>query len=167
MVIFVCGVVTGALVIKTLGPRNPPGRSGPFYGIPGQQPVISFMHQMTQAHIEMTGEQSNQIVKIMLAMQDTNAQIRRQYAPLLEAEAKRAHEAVSQILAPDQRPKLVEVLKEHPQGRGGRGEGGGRTRGGTNRFGSNGPADGQRFREDWDRHNQPATPSTNSATNTP
>ena len=167
MVIFVCGVVTGALVIKTLGPSaSRQERPGPPPGIPGPRPVIEIIHRMAQAHIDLTPDQTNQIVKIMQDSQATNAAIRKVYFPLLQTEAKRAHDAISQVLTLEQRPLFAAMLEERPQGRGGRGDGA--YRGRTNRApgGSNWNFD-DHSRDNRDRHNPPIIDVTNGVTNTP
>jgi uncharacterized membrane protein YgcG len=131
MVIFVCGVIAGAMVIKTQGLRRaPPASSGPFFGVPGTREAISFIHRMKQADIDLTTDQSNNVVRIIQDSQATNAEIRRKYAPQLRAEAERAHQAISQVLTADQRPKFEEVEKELAQNRSGRGGEGGGRRGG-------------------------------------
>jgi Spy/CpxP family protein refolding chaperone len=156
MVIFVCGVITGALVIETQGlHRSPSGPGGPSYGPPGPRPVFDIIRRMTQAHIELTTDQTNRIVKIMQDSQATNAAIRKTIAPLLRAEVERADKAINELLTPEQQPKFAELVKEQQRtgerrgGRGGEGggrrggEGGGRARN-PNRGGTNEVAEGMR-----------------------
>jgi len=125
MVIFVCGVITGALVIETQGlHRSPSGPGGPSYGPPGPRPVFDIIRRMTQAHIELTTDQTNRIVKIMQDSQATNAAIRKTIAPLLRAEVERADKAINELLTPEQQPKFAELVKEQQrtgERRGGRG----------------------------------------------
>ncbi len=131
MVIFVCGVITGALVIEKQSGRRPmPGPGGTSFGMPGMRETVQFMSLVKQAGIDLTSDQSNSIVKIMQDSQTTNAAIRKTIAPVLKAEAERALQAVNLVLTPDQRPKLAERLKERAQNRSGRGGEGGGRRGG-------------------------------------
>ena len=155
MVIFVCGVVTGALVIRTQGwrPASPFGPGGgPGFGPPGSAPVQAIIRVMAQAHLDLTQDQKDKIAKIMQDSQATNAAIRRNFAPLLQKEVDRAHQAITNLLTPEQQIKYAELLKEHDQRPGGRGDSRGR-RGGdspgfqprsTNHFQTNGlPEDGR------------------------
>jgi len=150
MVIFVCGVITGALVIETQGlHRSPSGPGGPSYGPPGPRPVFDIIRRMTQAHIELTTDQTNRIVKIMQDSQATNAAIRVKYAPQLQAEKERAQKAINQLLTSGQQQKFTELMKrseQRPDGRGRRGGEGGGFQRNTNRFPSNGLPDEERGR---------------------
>lgn len=159
MVIFVCGVVTGALVIKTQGGRPSfPAASGRFYSIgpPGLAPVDAVVRQLKD-RLALTTNQCGQIVRIMQDSQTTNAAIRKNIAPLLQKEVDRAHQAITNCLTSEQQIKYADLLKEHDQRPGGRGEGlreGRGSRGGevgrfrqnTNRTSSNGPPEAGRGR---------------------
>jgi hypothetical protein len=141
MVIFVCGVVTGALVIKTQG--NGPLRSrspgeGQF-GAPGAAQVRETMRLMSS--LELTTNQYDKIVTIIEDSQATNRAIRETYAPLLHKEVDRAHQAISNVLASEQQVKYAELLKNEPRPdvRGGRGPRGGEGGGGFQLHGSNHP----------------------------
>jgi hypothetical protein len=158
MVIFVCGVITGALVIEKQGWRRPLfGQGGPTFGPPGPRPVFDIIRRMTQAHIQLTPDQTNKIVKILQTSQATNAAIRKTIAPLLKAEVERANKAINELLTPEQQPIFAELIKEQQQWpgdrRGGRGGEGGGRRGGEgggwpqfnpNRGPSNGFTEGAR-----------------------
>ena len=125
MVIFVCGVVTGALVIKTQG-WHPPAYSGPGrfpnIGPPGRAPVDDVVRDL-KGKLALTTNQCEKIARIMQDSQSTNAAIRKKIAPLLEAEVVRAHQAITNELNSDQQLKYAELLKEHDQRPGGRGAG--------------------------------------------
>ncbi|MGD0413192.1 MAG: hypothetical protein ABSC18_15990, partial [Verrucomicrobiota bacterium] len=84
MVIFVCGVVTGALVVRTQGwrPASPSG-----FGGPGP-----FMPRLVQ-QLGLTREQHDKIDKIM------------------QTEKERAQQAITQVLTPEQQRKFSELLK--------------------------------------------------------
>jgi len=151
MVIFVCGVVTGALVIRTQGwhPTFPSG-AGRFpnnmVGPPGRAPVDDIVRQL-KVRLALTTNQCEKIGKIMQDSQATNAAIRRKYAPQLQAEVDRAHQAITNVLTSEQQATYAALLKEQDQRPGGRGDFRGR-RGGegsgfppwiTNRLPTNGP----------------------------
>jgi len=171
MVIFVCGVITGALVIETQGQHRPPfGPGGASFGPPGPREAVLFIHRMKQARIDLTTDQSNMVFRIIMDSQATNAEIRRKYAPQLRAETERAHHAISQVLSPDDRPKLEELEKELAQNRGGRGGESGGGRGGEgrmnrprnpNRGGSNDFTEELRGRMDGLRGRMDATATSN------
>ena len=173
MVIFVCGVVTGALVIKTQGWRNPSsyGSGGGFgAGAPGLEPVRDFMRRLDQARLDLTTDQHEKIEKIMQDSQATNAAIRVKFAPQLQAEKERAQRKINQLLTPEQQQKFSELLKkpeQRPEGRGRRGGEGGGFQRGTNRFPTNGPQDEGRGRMGR-RNNNPSTngpPASDLSTN--
>jgi Spy/CpxP family protein refolding chaperone len=159
MVIFVCGVVTGALVIKTQGwrPASPAG-AGRIYSIgpPGRAPVDDVVRRL-KVSLDLTTNQCDKIARIMQDSQATNAAIRKGIAPLLQKEVDRAHQAITNFLTPEQQIKYAELLKEQDQRPGGRGEGlregrgprggeAGRFRQNTNRFPTNGPPEAGRGR---------------------
>jgi len=174
MVIFVCGVVTGALVIRTQGWR-PPSASGagrfPNAGPPGRAPVEEFVRQL-KGRLALTTNQCEKIARIMQDSQATNDAIRKRYAPQLQAEVDRAHQAITNLLTSEQQIKYAELLKEQDQRTGGRGDSRGR-RGGegggfqprsTNRLQANGlPEDG---RPRPGRRGQSSNFSTNDPGNT-
>jgi hypothetical protein len=125
---------------------------------------------MDRAKLELTTNQYVQIEKIMQDTQATNAAIRIKFAPQLQAEKERAQKAITQVLAPEQRPVLADLLnKPEPRldGRGRRsGEGGGFQMRNTNRFPTNGFPDEPRGR--MGRRGPNNNPSTNGPpTNSP
>ena len=145
MVIFICGVVTGALVIKTQGWRPPsPAGAGRFSNIgpPGRAPVEEFVRQL-KGRLALTTNQCEKIARIMQDSQSTIAGIRQSYAPQIEKEVEKAHLAITNWLNPEQQIKYAELLKEqeHEQWPGIRGGRGGEGRGpwsrDTNRFPTN------------------------------
>lgn len=153
MVIFVCGVVTGALVIKTQGwHQPPPGRVNfPRFGVPGPMPILEVLKQL-QSELDLAPEQLQKIEKIMQDSQATNTAIRKTIAPLLKAEVERAHNAINVLLMPEQQIKYAEFLKEQQRTgeRGGRrgGERGGIRQRNTNRGPTNGLPEEARIRAD-------------------
>ena len=185
MVIFVCGVVTGALVIKTQGGRNPSPYStaGGFgVGMPGPGLVRDFMRRLDQAHLDVTPDQHEKIEKIMQDSQTTNAAIRNKIAPQLQAEKERAQKAINLLLNPLQQQKFAELLKKpeprqdarggsRAEGRGARGGEGPGFRGPrpTNAARTNGyPEDGRGRTNRMGATNNPSInsiPSNNSPTN--
>ena len=169
MVIFVCGVVTGALVVKTLGPTPPSPRPDLSIGMPGQQPVNFLMRGMKQAGIELTPDQSNQVVKITLDSQRLSFMIRTNMAPQLRAVADKAREDIKRILTAPQQAKWESFNKEQGQRRGP--PGGGRRRGGPPfDSDSNGFPDGDHLRDGrwhFPQTKLPDPASTNGSTNSP
>ena len=166
MVIFVCGVVTGALVARTEGRRPSPYGSGGGFGTggPGPGPVWDFMRRLDQAHLDLSTDQHDKIVKIMQDSYATNHAILTKINPQLQAEKERAQKAIIQLLAPEQQQKFSELLKK-PEPRGRRGGEGGAFLRNTNRFQSNGfPEDGRGRMGRRGQNNSPSTngPSTNN-----
>lgn len=169
MVIFVCGVVTGALVIKTQGNASPRASQfgDPGIGPPGPAQVREIIRWLNL--LNLTTNQTVKIVKIMQDSQTTNRAIRETIAPQLRKEVDRAHQAINQLLTPEQQVKYAELLKKpepKPEGRieGGRGRRGGEGPGfpprNTNRPQTNGfPGEG---RGRANRTGATNNPSTNS-----
>jgi len=165
MVIFVCGVVTGALVIKTQGWHEPPPSRGaaPRLGVPGPIPIWEIISRLN-SELDLTPEQLQKIEKIMQDSQATNTAIRKTIAPLLKAEVERAHQAIKERLNPEQQIKYAAfLLKEQQRTEGQRGRGGergGRARN-PNRASTNGAPEGTRGRMDA------AVPTNSPSTNAP
>ncbi len=165
MVIFVCGVVTGALVIKTQDWHQPPPSraSFPRFGVPGPMPILEVLKQL-QSELDLAPEQLQKIEKIMQDSQATNTAIRKTIAPLLKAEVDRAHNAINVLLTQEQQIKYAEFLKEQ-QRTGERGTRRGGERGGprqrnTDRVPTNGLPEAAHLRTD---QRVPASlPSTNA-----
>lgn len=160
MVIFVCGVVTGALVVRTTQARRPPFQfvqSRPPGPGPGPGPIGDVVKELKEP-LALTTNQCEKIVKIMQDSQTRVMAIRTNIAPLIAKEVQRAHQAISdEVLTPEQRPKYAELLLKEPkqrmEGMRGRGEGGFRGPRNTNGF----PDEGRVGRGRWNQSNDLST----------
>ena len=145
MVIFGCGVVTGALVMRTAivqppgrfreGPPGGPRGNGPFR--PGQLQNQDFLHQM-DIQLKLTTEQHARIAKIMDDSQERSSKLWDEIGPKMQQELKRTRDDITNELTPDQRKQFVEMLpqRRRPDGMGPRGGEPFRQR--TNHFSTNG-----------------------------
>lgn len=118
MVIFGCGVVTGGLLMKAglphvvapevvqQSPAKPGGNSPPLIQI--QQP--SFLKRMDR-QLDLTGEQHDKIVKIMIDSQERTRPLWKMIAPSLRDEMKRVRGEISAVLNPQQKREFDELLK--------------------------------------------------------
>jgi Spy/CpxP family protein refolding chaperone len=117
MVIFGCGVVTGALLISTVvHSPAPPTDSGPRAGARNNPPSplqiqrVEFFHRM-EKQLNLTPEQHERIAKIMRASQDRTKPLWDIIAPQMRREVKRVQEEIRQELNPEQEKKFAELLK--------------------------------------------------------
>ena len=122
MVIFGCGVVTGALLMKTeLPPAGVPAELAQHPSTSTNQPPPlaqiqrpEFLRRM-QKQLDLTASQRDEIAKIMKASQERNRPLWDQIAPQMREEVKRVREEMRQVLTPDQQKKFDEMLKFRPR----------------------------------------------------
>jgi Spy/CpxP family protein refolding chaperone len=128
MVIFGCGVVTGALLMKTeLPSAGAPAEPAQHPSSSSNQPPPlaqiqrpEFLRRM-QKQLELTAGQRDEIAKIMKASQERNRPLWDQIAPQMREEVKRVREEIRRVLTTDQQKKFDEMLKSRPR----KGEGAG------------------------------------------
>jgi Spy/CpxP family protein refolding chaperone len=122
MVIFGCGVVTGALLMKTEAPPPPvvdvapphPANSTNEPPPLGQFQRPEFLRRM-QKQLDLTASQSDEIVKAMKASQERTRPLWDQISPQLRGEMKRLREEIREVLTPEQQRKYDELLKARPR----------------------------------------------------
>jgi len=122
MVIFGCGVVTGALLMKTeLPPAGAPAEPAQHPSTSSNQPPPlnqfqrpEFLRRM-QKQLELTASQRDEIAKIMKASQERNRPLWDQIAPQMREEVKRVREEIRQVLTSGQQKKFDEMLKSRPR----------------------------------------------------
>jgi Spy/CpxP family protein refolding chaperone len=122
MVIFGCGVVTGALLMKTElpmagAPAEPAPRPSTSTNPPpplNQFQKPEFLRRM-QKQLDLTPDQRDEIAKIMKASQERNRPLWDQIAPQMRVEVKRVKEEIRQVLTADQQKKFDELLKSRPR----------------------------------------------------
>jgi Spy/CpxP family protein refolding chaperone len=133
MVIFGCGVITGALLMKTeLPPAGAPAELAQHPSASSNQPPPlaqiqrpEFLRRM-QKQLDLTASQRDEIAKIMKASQERNRPLWDLIAPKLHEEVKRVREEIRQVLAPGQQKKFDEMLKSRPRKADGAGAAAGR-----------------------------------------
>lgn len=133
MVIFGCGVVTGALLMKTELPRAGVAQELPPHPANSTNPPPplaqiqrpEFLRRM-QKQLDLTPGQRDEIAKIMRASQERNRPLWDQIAPQMREEVKRVREEIRQALTPDQQKKFDEMLKARPRKADGAGAAAGR-----------------------------------------
>ncbi len=120
MVIFACGVITGAMVSKTVetgtGERPPvaatatPSRmaAGPVLQIQR----VDFLKRLDK-QLDLSAEQREQIVKILKASQERTQPLWKQIAPQMSEELKKTREEIRGALTPEQRRKFAELMKRN------------------------------------------------------
>ena len=117
MVIFVCGVITGAMVTRAPLPaavaaeaapagekaKNPP----PYFG---QLQRPEFLKRM-EKQLELTAAQRDEISRIMKESHERTKPLWDQIAPQMGAELKKVRQDITAVLTPEQRTKFAELLK--------------------------------------------------------
>jgi hypothetical protein len=115
MVIFCCGVVTGALVIKTAFPTRPDARPGLSFA-PGRVPGFTAQIQNTnflrrmQTQLALTPDQASQIAKIMVSSQDRTKALWSSIEPDVQRELSLVRAEIVNVLNPDQQKKFTDML---------------------------------------------------------
>ena len=127
MVIFGCGVVTGALVMRAQTAQHadspqallrPLPRPGP--NMPGQLQNPELLRRM-DSQLNLTYEQRQSIEKIMKASQERTKPLWEEIGPQMQKELARTREEIEEQLTPDQKTKFGQMFQ-----RGRRGEGAGK-----------------------------------------
>jgi Spy/CpxP family protein refolding chaperone len=139
MVIFACGVITGAMVARTGRPAqavaaagSPRGPAAPVF----QMQRAEFLKRL-EKELDLTAEQRDQIGRIMKESQERTRRAWEQIAPQMGEELKGVREEIRGVLTPEQRKEFTELMKRNRKGESG--QPGGRparplesTNGGTN-----------------------------------
>jgi Spy/CpxP family protein refolding chaperone len=118
MVIFACGVITGAIVTRTVAPKIEPALvAAPLPARTPATPVLqlqraAFFKQM-EKQLDLSAEQRDQISKILKASQERTQPLWNQIAPQMNEELKNVREEIRGVLTPEQRKKFGELLKRN------------------------------------------------------
>jgi Spy/CpxP family protein refolding chaperone len=127
MVIFVCGIITGAmvtrvaetktepaLVVATMSASNAtPASVRPMPAAPVFQLQRGAFLKTMEKQLDLSAEQREQIGKIMKASQERTQPLWNQIAPEMTDELKHVREDIRGVLTPEQRKKFVELLKHN------------------------------------------------------
>jgi Spy/CpxP family protein refolding chaperone len=76
----------------------------------------SAFFKVLDKQLELTGEQRDQIGKIMKASQERTQPLWNQISPQMNEELKNVREEIRAVLTPEQRKKFVELLKRNRKG---------------------------------------------------
>jgi len=121
MVIFACGVITGAMVTRTVAIKtedhplavaattnSAPTRmaAGPVW----QMQRAEFFKRLDK-ELDLSTDQHDQIGKILKASQERTQPLWVQIAPQMDAELKKVREEIRGALTPEQRKKFAEMMK--------------------------------------------------------
>ena len=118
MVIFICGITTGAILTRTMMPRT--GAALAVLPAPAKTaapPILQMQRaaffKVLDKQLELTGPQRDQIGKIMKASQERTQPLWNQISPQMNEELKNVREEIRALLTPEQRKKFVELLKRN------------------------------------------------------
>jgi len=117
MVIFACGVITGAMVTRTvvIKTEERPVATGAAPSRMAAGPVLQLQRaeffKRLDKQLDLTAEQHDQIGKILKASQERTQPLWDQIAPQMRAELKTVREEIRGELTPEQRKKFVEMMK--------------------------------------------------------
>jgi hypothetical protein len=135
MVIFVCGLITGALLERPAGPRpettleaagaamtaTNPIASAPTYSVvtktnvvwaSAQTQRVALLRQLVN-RLHLQPEQRTRILDIIKESQERSRGIWEQIAPQMRDELKRTTEDIRSELSPEQQRHFNEMLREH------------------------------------------------------
>jgi hypothetical protein len=118
MVIFACGVITGAMVTRTVVTRTqerPPAAATNTASRTAAGPVLQmqradFFKRMDK-QLDLSAGQREQIGKILKASQERTQPLWDQIAPQMRDELKQARVEIRGVLSPDQWKKFGEMMK--------------------------------------------------------
>jgi Spy/CpxP family protein refolding chaperone len=118
MVIFGCGVITGALLMKTELPAAIAAQEAPMRQVNSTNPPPpwsqvqrpEFLRRM-QKQLDLSPAQRDEIAKIMKDSQDRSRPLWEEIAPQMRAEVKRVRQEIRAVLTPGQQTKFDELLK--------------------------------------------------------
>jgi Spy/CpxP family protein refolding chaperone len=114
MVIFACGVITGALVTRTVATRaeERPLTAVP---VPARMPggAVSQMQKVLDKQLDLSAEQRDQIGKIMKASQERTRPLWEKIAPQMTDEVKEVRQEIRGVLTPEQWKKFGELMKRN------------------------------------------------------
>jgi Spy/CpxP family protein refolding chaperone len=115
MVIFTCGVMTGAMVTRTAHapqaaavPANPHPPAAPVF----QVQRAEFLKRL-ESQLDLAPEQRDQIARIMKESQERTGRLWEQIAPQMGDELKGAREEIRRVLTPEQRKQFAELMKHN------------------------------------------------------
>ena len=117
MVIFACGVLTGAMVTRAVGMRMPERPLGAVSGSSRSAagPVLQLQRaeffKRLDKQLDLSAGQREQIGKILKASQERTQPLWDQIAPQMRDELKQVREEIRGVLSPDQWKKFGEMMK--------------------------------------------------------
>lgn len=129
LVLFLAGVLSGAMGQRLLQSRSSKGPESPPRPFPGGPPApwtgqrMSFIERLTK-DLELTPEQATEIDRLMKESQENMRKLWEPIGPLAQQEMARSREAIAAVLTEEQRVKMEEMFKRHGSGRRGGGGGG-------------------------------------------
>jgi hypothetical protein len=123
LIIFIAGSVTGALLLRMNQTATKPkaNRLGPDASMPGMNQRLDFLRRLDQP-LRLSKPQRDGLEQILSQSQDRMKVIWQEFAPRMQAELERTHEAVRGELTPEQRVKYDEILRNRNQHRSERNE---------------------------------------------
>jgi Spy/CpxP family protein refolding chaperone len=118
MVIFACGVITGAMLTWTMLPRTEPALAVlPAPARTAAPPILQLQRaaffKAMDKQLDLSSAQREQIGKIMKASQERTQPLWDQIAPQMSEELKNVREEIRALLTPEQRKKFGELLKHN------------------------------------------------------
>jgi Spy/CpxP family protein refolding chaperone len=121
MVIFGCGVVTGALLIKTELPPASIADPVPHLSNSTNQPPpfaqiqrLEFLRRM-EKQLDLTPSQRDDIAKIMKDSQERSRLLWDKIGPQMREELRKVRGEIRQVLTIDQQKRMDELLKSRPR----------------------------------------------------
>jgi hypothetical protein len=118
LVIFMAGLVTGALGVKLLQskPSIAPRPLGAGVPRPPGLERMNLLRRMAQ-QLDLREDQRKNIAQILRESESRVRELWEPIAPDVQAESARVRERIRQVLTPDQRKKFEELLKQRGPGK--------------------------------------------------
>ena len=119
MVIFACGVITGAMVIRTVAPRTEAhpvtttNAASRFAAGPVLQLQRAEFFKRLDKQLNLSAGQREQIGKILKGSQERTQPLWDQIAPQMRAELKHVREEIHGVLSPEQWQQFLDMMKRN------------------------------------------------------
>jgi Spy/CpxP family protein refolding chaperone len=115
MVIFACGVLTGAMVSRTVATKSEEHPLAVAAAAPARMPggAVAQMQRVLDKQLDLSAEQRDQIGRIMKSSQERTRPLWEKIAPQMADEIKNVRGEIRDVLTPEQWKKFVELMRRN------------------------------------------------------
>lgn len=111
MVIYACGVITGAVLTGAMLKRARPAPSAVSTRARNPSEAVLQMQRVLDRQFDLSAGQREEIANILKASQERTKPLWDKIAPEMTDEVKKVHEEIRGVLTPEQWRKFMELMK--------------------------------------------------------